>query len=266
MWRRPWEALTHAFVLGALITQCFLAKRPKLGVLLFTCHCMWIACKVIGAKREGIRLPQLFNGVAFAVWSVFYFLSVAIGGSLSNFRPDSVANIILSTLAAVFWFHNVFYTQMLGAGDFSKLKFDGPYKVGVRYFHFAGKDVEAMCYYPIDEDEYARKIKSHNAPWMFRRDETTKGMQTVYKQWFGIDLPHFLIRPQHVIKIDAIIDGRLARDFRGGEKQLRPVLFSHGLFAQKVHYSGLHKDLASHGYIVFSINHGDGSCMHTQNS
>lgn len=43
-------------------------------------------------------------------------------------------------------------------------------------------------------------------------------------------------------------------------------MFSHGLFAQKVHYSGLHKDLASHGYIVFAINHADGSCMHTQNS
>ncbi len=174
--------------------------------MLFACHCLWIAAKLIGAKVEGIRLPQLFNGVIFAIWSLFYFIYVAIKG-IYNFKAGSITNIILSTIVMLFWLHNVFYTHVMGPGDFSKLKFDGPYKVGVRYFHFSGKDVDAMCYYPIDEDEYVRKISTHNASWMYRKNETTKGMKNVYKEWFNVKLPEALIRPQQIIKIDCIVDG-----------------------------------------------------------
>jgi predicted dienelactone hydrolase len=79
-------------------------------------------------------------------------------------------------------------------------------------------------------------------------------------------IPDFLLRPQLVIKIDAIKNANLAKDFSSGRKKLRPVLFSHGLFANNKMYTGLCIDLASHGFIVFAPNHSDGSCMHTQNS
>jgi predicted dienelactone hydrolase len=75
-----------------------------------------------------------------------------------------------------------------------------------------------------------------------------------------------LLRPQQIIKKNAIIDGELASDFATGAKKLRPVIFSHGLFANNISYTGLQRDLASHGYIVFAINHADGTCIYTQNS
>jgi predicted dienelactone hydrolase len=88
----------------------------------------------------------------------------------------------------------------------------------------------------------------------------------VYKAWFKINIPEFLLRPQQKMKKDAILDGELANDFASGARSLRPVIFSHGLFANNISYSGLLKDLASYGYIVFAINHADGTCIYTQNS
>ncbi len=105
----------------------------------------------------------------FTIWSLFYFISIAVKGP-TNFKPGSIANSILTAIVIVFWLQNVFYTQTLGAGNFSKLRIEGPYKVGVRYFHFRSKDLEAMVFYPIDDEEYRRKISTRNALWMYRPD------------------------------------------------------------------------------------------------
>lgn len=101
---------------------------------------------------------------------------------------------------------------------------------------------------------------------MYRPEQILKGMQNVYKNWFGISIPAFMLRPQQMMKKDAIIEGALAKDFVSGERQLRPVIFSHGLFANNISYTGLQRDLASHGYLVIAINHADGTCIYTQNS
>jgi hypothetical protein len=173
-----------------------LLRVPKLGWVLFALHCLWITVKVIGAKIEGLRMSQLFNGVVFTIWSLFYFITIAVTRKPAKFNSVSIANSILTAFVAIFWLQNVFYTQKLGAGDFSKLRIDGPYKVGVRYFHFKTKDLEAMCFYPIDEDEYKRNLKTRNARWMYRPEQILKGMQNVYKNWFGISIPAFMLRPQ----------------------------------------------------------------------
>ena len=55
--------------------------------------------------------------------------------------------------------------------------------------------------------------------------------------------------------MDAMLGGDLAKDFRSGEKSLRPIIFSHGLSGSNRLYIGLMKDLASHGYLVLAVNH-----------
>jgi predicted dienelactone hydrolase len=121
------------------------------------------------------------------------------------------------------------------------------------------------CFYPIDPLEYASKIEQQ-ASWLQRKHEQVTAQQHAYKQWFKINVPYFLLRPQQTIKMDAIKDADLAQDFASGKKQLHPVLFSHGIGANNGSYTGLFIDLASQGYIVFAPNHSDGSCMQTQNS
>jgi hypothetical protein len=144
-------------------------KYPKVGWALLGLHCVWIITKLIGASVEGLRLSQVFNGIVFTIWSLFYFISIAVKGPI-KFKPGSIANSILTGIVIIFWLQNVFYTQTLGAGNFSKLRIGGPYKVGVRYFHFRSKDLEAMVFYPIDDEEYRRKIDTRNARWMYRPD------------------------------------------------------------------------------------------------
>lgn len=48
--------------------------------------------------------------------------------------------------------------------------------------------------------------------------------------------------------------------------KLSPIIFSHGLVMSSADYSRHNLELASHGYIVFSMNHNDGSCSYTEKS
>ena len=75
------------------------------------------------------------------------------------------------------------------------------------------------------------------------------------------------------IKMDTVQDGKLAQDFGGlasddieSRKQLKmiPILFLHGLSGSRTSQSGSCRDLASHGYCVFSIDHHDGSAHYSR--
>ena len=56
-------------------------------------------------------------------------------------------------------------------------------------------------------------------------------------------------------------DGKMANDFTGGAaRQLIPIVYVHGLSCNGVAQSCSCRDLASHGYIIFSMDHFDGSC------
>jgi predicted dienelactone hydrolase len=47
-------------------------------------------------------------------------------------------------------------------------------------------------------------------------------------------------------------------------KKLVPVIFTHGNGGQVKNSSGHCREMASHGYIVFGIDHNDGSCAYTE--
>ena len=44
-----------------------------------------------------------------------------------------------------------------------------------------------------------------------------------------------------------------------GLKNMQPIFFSHGLTVHRHCYAGLYMELASCGYCVVSLTHGDGS-------
>lgn len=46
---------------------------------------------------------------------------------------------------------------------------------------------------------------------------------------------------------------------------LIPIVFSHGVTSNRTMSSGTCRDLASHGYIVFAIDHHDGTCSYYEN-
>ena len=47
-------------------------------------------------------------------------------------------------------------------------------------------------------------------------------------------------------------------------KKLTPIIFSHGVCSNNHCFVGLHKEFASHGYIVFALDHLDGTANYTE--
>ena len=67
-------------------------------------------------------------------------------------------------------------------------------------------------------------------------------------------------------KMNVVTDGQIHSDFKQSSvKKIRPVIWSHGNMGNTTSYTGLCKDLASYGYIVFAIGHADGSSAYMTN-
>lgn len=77
----------------------------------------------------------------------------------------------LTALVTLILAVNALFIAQHGVSGFSSLKFDGPHKVGVRHLHLKTKGTEVTVFYPIDENEYACKINTHNTPYLKRPKE-----------------------------------------------------------------------------------------------
>lgn len=60
------------------------------------------------------------------------------------------------------------------------------------------------------------------------------------------------------------MDGPIAQEFLNENNKLIPIILSHGLMASRMLYTTIGRELASHGYIVFSPDHHDGSNHYTE--
>jgi hypothetical protein len=63
------------------------------------------------------------------------------------------------------------------------------------------------------------------------------------------------------LTIQARPDGVFNNEF----KSIIPIIFSHAEGASRDDYSVIGMEMASHGYMVFFIDHHDGSCRYTEN-
>jgi len=59
-------------------------------------------------------------------------------------------------------------------------------------------------------------------------------------------------------------NGKLAKVFANGQEKLAPIIWSHGMGATANHYSSLCREMASYGYIAFSLDHHDRSVAYTE--
>ena len=103
--------------------------------------------------------------------------------------------------------------------------------------------------------------------WIRFRDgnKWINGMQ-IARTWYmmlPIRLPTWMLYSWRDVRIDVQVDGLLAPEFRAG-KPLIPIVFSHGLTGSGTMYSVMSRELASQGYMVFLIDHQDGSSCFTK--
>jgi len=81
----------------------------------------------------------------------------------------------------------------------------------------------------------------------------------------GKDTNPWFLKFMDSIVMDTVLNGKLAEEFDKGERKLIPLVFSHGLGGNNTMHSCQCRDLASHGFIVFTISHFDGTAHYTMN-
>lgn len=74
-------------------------------------------------------------------------------------------------------------------------------------------------------------------------------------------LPHIFLKYFTQERIQVIKDHPLHPDFQN--QSIKPIFWSHGLVFNRTGYSGICRELASHGYIVYAFDHSDGSSSYT---
>ena len=70
-----------------------------------------------------------------------------------------IGNMMLIVIAIIL-------KMIFGNGDFKRVKLHGPYQVGFKEFRSQANKNFANVFYPIDKEEYDKKIGSANVSWL----------------------------------------------------------------------------------------------------
>jgi len=185
------------------------------------------------------------------------------------FAPGSsfgVFGTLFWILAMGAWVHSVDFVYKVGAADFCRLwhpSDQSPYAVGTRDTKLTDKQLEATVFYPVDKASVADK--PYTALWYSNADRTIESFSKSIASMVDLPMPipNFLLRSYTNVKIPAYVNAELSSRFKTGKEAIRPIVFSHGLSADKNFYTAVCLALAAHGHLVISFNHQDRSCFHT---
>lgn len=156
--------------------------------------------------------------------------------------------LAISTLALI----------LFGEVSFEKLKMTGPYQVGFREFKTDDLNNAVSVFYPMDREIYDQQIKLNNTPWLRNGSKTLLGIAKAGHDYGTEDHPSMLFfRHMRKINMDTVYFGDISKDFTETSRPLIPIIFSHGMCSNRTMHSGTCRDLASHGYIVFALDHND---------
>lgn len=177
-----------------------------------------------------------------------------------------VLGVLFWVMAAAAWMHSVSFVYKVGAIDFCRVwhpSDNSPYAVGLHTTKLTNKQLEASIFYPVDKASVADK--PFTALWYPDAERTIRSFSKSMAAMFSlpVPIPDFLLRSYTNVKIPAYVDADLSSRFAKGEEDMRPIIFSHGLSADKNFYTGVCLALAAHGHLVIAINHQDRSCFHT---
>jgi predicted dienelactone hydrolase len=66
------------------------------------------------------------------------------------------------------------------------------------------------------------------------------------------------------VRMNTCQDGNLAKVYETGERKIVPIVFLHGLCGTRTTYSQSCRDFASHGYMVLTLSHFDGTASYSR--
>jgi hypothetical protein len=209
---------------------------------------------LIGAIVEGLRLFQWFFLVAFTAHLVLIIMDVY----------SVVALAIYCTFLGI----SIILTLLYGQADFSKVRDlidHAPYQVAHRDIYSSKDNRSLSAWYPMDKEEYNKTIGSNNSDWLRYGELSREGVARATADWGTDNHMHpWFYKYIDRVKMDTVEKGQLSQDFLKSDqnpnpKKLIPIIHCHGLTCSRTSQSVSCRDLASHGYIVFSIDHYDGT-------
>ena len=103
----------------------------------------------------------------------------------------------------------------------------------------------------------------NNALWLRHGEKTLLGIAKANGSNENNHTPLWIMRSFLNIRMETAEEGELPEEFAKGLKKLIPVIYCHGLSSNRSMHSGTCRDLASNGYIVFIMDHEDGTSVYT---
>ncbi len=230
-------------------------KRRKRGVYLFPALSLIIIALQIFI--EGSRW-QMYPAYFFSI--IMFIFTAKNLRHLKNFRDRKtikdrkwlrIPGAVVSTLLII-----VIALPPLIFPIFKLPHPAGPYKVGIRYDYFIDntraelstpdpsdfREISAQVWYPAIISE-KRAIKY----W----ENAKKKSEIITKFWGG--LPSFLFSHFSLVETHSFLNAEISKV----EKSFPVLIFNHGSLGVPSIHTVLMEELASHGYIVFSIGHAD---------
>lgn len=156
---------------------------------------------------------------------------------------------------------------LYGEGDYKSVTAtSGPYEVGFREFTTKELWNDCSVYYPVDKivsDKF--KSEGFGSVHLLRYPKSLSGLKNALSSIDGLaaGLNKFRVKFYTFVSVPAAMKAPLADDFAQGKKKLQPLVFSHAEAADRMVYSTMLRELASHGFLVVALNHNDQTCMHT---
>ena len=206
--------------------------------------------------RVSIVFAIYFSGLVLGKvrfhWVFILLLYILIGSAYIFVDYDFVKVINCFKIVVLF-----FVATLSPSHDY---KTNGPYGVGYREFKLpSGRQACVSVYYPIDKAQY-EKYKDNTSKNIARMRD---GSKTARGIGIGVGIfPNIMFKYYTQERIQVVKDHPLHKDFTEGDKKLLPVFFSHGLIINRTNYSGMCRELASYGCIVYAFDHTDGSCSY----
>lgn len=184
-------------------------------------------------------------------------------------------NLVVLIIFSVVILLGILVALCFGEASFDRLILTGPFEVGHKDVHISSTGNAVSVFYPMDKEthkEIMDKEPERNSRWLRYGYNTRLGGARATAAWGSEMHSHpFVWKFIKNVKMETVEDGPLAKVFwkenvEGGEqrKSLIPVIYSHGVTSCRTFQSGSCRDLASHGYIVFSIDHHDGTCNYSR--
>lgn len=158
-------------------------------------------------------------------------------------------------------------TYYFGEVNFKRIKLNGPYEVGFKEFRSEKLGNMVSVFYPISKEEYAKHIDEpgRNTEFLRHGDKTLLGIAKAAGGYAyggkGKHVSLHSLRALKFVKTETLNDGTPA--IKG---KMVPIIYGHGLCSNRGMHTGTGRDYASHGYIVFIIDHQDESCAYTDTS